>query len=254
MLDYFLQRTKKKIDQLMKSVKNYNYKKKNLPHRKTIIDFKDNYIIFIPNDELLRINIKKRPNKILRIFKKRKLSHKFEKFIEERINKLSEQETIRKLQRIYVHSEIILLPDYKAITILKSTEFTISIERILEILKDLKNSVQYYACYGLDLVGHSKRNEFIDLQDFNFKFHTEDDLRYCIKIIQNLDSEGYQFHKKKSIFILREGFLDTLRNKRFIKDGEEIYIYLDVEDFTIWNKFASNYPDITEEIIENFLK
>ena len=105
--------------------------------------------------------------------------------------------------------------DYKAITILKSTEFTISNERILEILKDLKDGLQYYACYGLDLVGHSKRFEYIDLQDFNFRFHTEDAFRYCIKIIQNLDSEGYKFYRKKSLFILREGFLDTLRNERF---------------------------------------
>lgn len=90
---------------------------------------------------------------------------------------MSDEEVIQKLRKIYVHSEIILLSDYKALIIIKSTNFFISLEKILEILKNLKNNIQYYACYGLGIVSTSKRFEFIDLQDIEFSFNTEEDIK-----------------------------------------------------------------------------
>lgn len=234
----------------MNNIRNYNYKKKNLPHSKKIINPKENFHLFISQRELISTNIKIRASKFLRFFRIRKYSKVFEKFVEENINKLSDEEVIQKLRKIYIHSEIVLLSDYKAMKIIKSINFAISIEKILEILKNLKNNIQYYAYYGLGIESTSKRFEFIDLQDFNFSFSTEEDIRFCVQVLQNLDSEGYKFSPKSSLFILRNGFLDTLKNEKYIKYREEEYVYLDVEDFTFWNKFPTNYPDKTEEILQ----
>lgn len=173
---------------------------------------------------------------------------------EEEFNKLSLEDIENRLKHPGSSLEIIAIDHNNVLEILKRNKDFISKDNLVEIITDLMNGTKYIAQYGFDLVLVDNKNyELIELEDFNFKFDSEADLRKVINILQILDSEFYQFEKLdkfyKGIFILRDSFFDDLKREKCIKRDEATYLYLEPKFFTEMDRLPENYPDMTNEIL-----
>ena len=189
-------------------------------------------------------------------FSKRKQKRLIHQKLKEEFDKLSLDEIEQRLKSPKSASEIIALDRNTILTILKKKKDLISRDRLFMIVSDLMKGIRYVAQFGYDLmlVDH-KEYELIELDDFKFKYDSEEDLRHVINILQILDSEYYQFEKLDKFysgkFIYRDSFFDELKEKKYIKIDESSYLYLNHKIFTEMDRLPKDYPDMTEEILKD---
>lgn len=226
----------------------------NLPWVREIKTIDENNPFIIPN----RFNITR---KIIEYcvennFSKRKQKRLIHQKLKEEFDKLSLDEIEQRLKSPKSASEIIALDRYTILTILKKKKDLISRDRLFMIISDLMNGIRYVAQYGYDLVFvENKEYELIELDDFKFKYDSEEDLRHVINILQILDSEYYQFEKLDKFYsgyrMSRDSFFDELKEKKYIKIEESRYLYLDPKIFTEMDRLPRDYPDMTDEILKD---
>lgn len=226
----------------------------NLPWAREIKTIDENNPFIIPD----RFNITR---KIIEYcvennFSKRKQKRLIHQKLKEEFDKLSLDEIEQRLKSPKSASEIIALDRNTILTILKKKKDLISRDRLFMIISDLMKGIGYVAQFGYDLmlVEH-KEYELIELDDFKFKYDSEEDLRHVINILQILDSEYYQFEKLDKFysgkFIHRDSFFDELKEKKYIKIDESRYLYLDPKIFTEMDRLPKDYPDLTDEILKD---
>ena len=226
----------------------------NLPWARKIETIDENNPFIIPD----RFNITR---KIIEYcvennFSKRKQKRLIHQKLKEEFDKLSLDEIERRLKSPKSASEIIALDRYTILTILKKKKDLISRDRLFMIISDLMNGIRYIAQYGHDIAFvENKEYELIELDDFNFKYDSEEDLRHVINILQILDSEYYQFEKLDKFYSVyrfsRDSFFDELKEKKYIKIDESRYLYLDPKIFTEMDRLPIDYPDMTDEILQD---
>lgn len=49
----------------------------------------------------------------------------------------------------------------------------------------------------------------------------------------------------------RDSFFDELKEKKYIKNDESSYLYLDPKIFTEMDRLPKDYPDMTDEILKD---
>ena len=226
----------------------------NLPWVREIKAIDENNPFILPN----RFNI---TSKIIEYcvennFSKRKQKRLIHQKLKEEFDRLSLDEIERRLKSPKSASEIIALDHKTILTILKKKKGLISRDKLFMIISNLMNGIRYVAQYGYDLVlVENKEYEFIELDDFKFKYDSEEDLRHVINILQILDSEYYQFEKLDKFysgkFIHRDSFFDELKEKKYFKIDESRYLYLDPKIFTEMDRLPKDYPDMTDEILKD---
>ena len=189
-------------------------------------------------------------------FSKRKQKKLIHQKLKEEFDRLSLDEIERRLKSPESVTEIIALDHNTILEILKKKNNFISKDKMFTIISDLMKGISYVAQYGFDLVlVENKKYELIELDDFKFKYDTGDDLRHVINILQIMDSEYYQFEKLDKFysgkFIHRDSFFDELKEKKYIEIDESRYLYLDPKIFTEMDRLPEDYPDMTDEILED---
>ena len=226
----------------------------NLPWVREIETIDENNPFVLPNsfnmtkqiiEYCVKNNISKR--------KQKKLIHQK---LKEEFDNLPLDEIERRLKSPKSALEIIALDRNTILKILKKREDFISKDKINMILSDLMDGIRYIAQYGYDLIfTDNKKYELIELDDFKFKFGSEEDLRHVINILQILDSEYYQFEKLDKFyigkFIHRDSFFDELKEKKYIEIDDSKYLYLDPKLFTELDRLPKDYPDMTDEILQD---
>lgn len=185
---------------------------------------------------------------------KRKQKKIIHRKLKEKFYSLSLNEIERRVK--IPGSEVIALNHNTILRILKKKENYISKEELFTIVSDLMNGISYVAQYGFDLIlVDNKEYELIELDDFNFKFNSKEDLKHVINILQILDSEFYQFKKSEDfysgIWIHRDSFFYELKEKKYIQIDESKYFYLDTKLFTAIDRLPEDYPDMTDSILKD---
>ena len=227
---------------------------KNLPWMRRIEKIDEHYPRVIPNIIKIISDIK------IHCFENNISKRKQRKIIRQKLKEefyslpLSEIEKRVKLPDS--KSEFIALNHNTILVIFKKKEDYISKENLFRIVSDLMKGISYVAQYGFDLIlVDNKQYELIELDDFNFKFNSKEDLKHVINILQILDSEYYQIKKLEAFYsgkwIHRDSFFDELKEKKYLQIDESKYLYLDTKLFTEMDRLPEDYPDKTESILKD---
>lgn len=186
-------------------------------------------------------------------YSKKKMKRLIERKLEEEYHLLSFGDIEEKMKD--PNSEIIVIARNIAMNILKKKKNYIGFDSLFEIVSDLKGGTKYVAYFGFDFFASKPLNsELIELEDFEFQFHSKSNIEYLVKTLEIFDSEFFEFKKKidfyKGRFISYNNFFEDLKSKKYIEIGEAVYKYLDTKYFTTYGKLPSYYPDKSEEITQ----
>jgi len=227
----------------------------NLPWLRSIIDLHQEYVFVIPNPSEFMFNaIKECHHEKL---SKRQRRKRIDAKIHNYINNLSKKEKEDRLTA-YFNTEAVLIPDDKIMLIHKKKSDYITYEELLIILLELSQGIEFVAQYGFHSFAEHKHLEFIELNDFNFSFQTEKDIKNIIKVLQILDSEHYKITSSKSFFSgcspYYLSFLKKVKKEKHIIKDEKEYKYPDPKYFTEFTRLPQNYPDKSTRLLEELNK
>ena len=238
--------------------KKYDFKKKNVPNNRKIENLVEDFPLYYPNkyNEFWKKAHNKFRNKIfLKMYRKKKY---VEKQIEEFLKSISagniEDKIKEKLNREDFYQEPILLRNNNILLIFKKTSNFITEKEIKDILVNLKNDNNYIADDSSYFYSNKKRREIIDLQDFNMDFRDIHNIRRNIRIIQLIDSNSLKLRNINEFYshiVHNKSRFDRLKKRKVIDNDEKEYIYLDVEDFLIFDRLPEIYPDKTDSILSD---
>lgn len=189
------------------------------------------------------------------LYKNKIMFTRFHKYkIKKYLKSLKNIEVEQKVMNFYKQKlEAIRISKYHVMTIFKKESNFLSYDDLIDLILDLKMGVHYIACYGLYSSIKSDYSEIIDLFDFNFHFKNKEDIRKVVQILQILDSEDYKFKEFESIsgrFFLYNNF-EKLKKVKYLKRDKSKYIYLDSDDFEIFDRLPDFYPDHTKKILQD---
>ena len=224
-------------------------KDRNMPWTRSIENIDEYYPGVLPNIINLISKIKLdclNENKSKR--KQKKIIHQK---LKEEYNNLSLNEIEQRVN--FPGSVTIALNHSKILRILKKKKKFISNAEIITIVSDLMNGISYVAQHGFEAFGSNKKYELIELDDFNFKYDSNEDLKHVITILQILDSDFYRLEKLEDFYsgkwYHRDSFFEELKEKKFIQVNEESYLYLDTKIFTEMDRLPEDYPNNQDLIL-----
>jgi len=239
---------------------NYNYNKENLSWFRTIHNLINDFILFFGSEVIDRIqnevNIELQKKLA---FKKKRRNNSVRRRKQEYIDSLSSAIIENKVMDFYNsetdhHTEAIILPNYHVMTIRKNSDPSLEKENIVDILIGLKNNENHIAEYGLLSLARSENAEFIDLNDFEFRFNNKEDLIRNIELLQILDSDHLKIRNLKDFYsrsIHYEPIFNKLKEKKVLKSDDQTIIYLDRIDFEIFDRLPNTYPDKKDLIFKD---
>jgi len=237
----------------------YNLKKVNISTFRTIYNLiKDFPILFRELYNEIKVEVGEEIQKG-RFFRRRRFTKLRKQKIKNHLKSFEDTEIEQRVMNIYnqegkLYLEAKRISKYHVMTIRKKVTDFLPYDDLINLILDLKAGAHYIAHYGLDLtlIGH-EHFEIVDLFDFNFHFENGADIRKVVRILQILDSEYYKFREFESIsgrFFLYNNF-EKLKQMKYLKRNKSEYIYLDSDDFEIFDRLPDFYPDYTQQILQD---
>jgi len=255
---YFVENTIAKRE--MYANMNYNYKKENLSWFRSIHNLISDFLLFFSPKKEKRIRNQtyiEFQNKLA--FKKKRRNNLIKKKKQEYIDNLDSTVIENNVMDFYnsktdYHTEAIMLPNYHIMTIRKNSDPLLDKENIIDIMIGLKNNENYIAEYGLSSLTDVKDAELIDLNDFEFRFENQVDIERNIELLEILDSDHLKIRNLKDFYsssIHYQPNFNNLKEKKVLKNGDNTIIYLDREDFEVFDRLPNTYPDKKTLILED---